>query len=145
MSNKVVFNPFTGNLDYVDDDSSPVDSNVVIENVPCNSIVSAGDWIVMQSGQAEQAQANSLTNSNVLGVVISKSTSVLCNVRIAGVTESLFTALDPTKEYYLSASTPGEMTTTPPSGNGEIVLILGQPYTDERFVVNKHIRIVRAT
>lgn len=117
---------------------------IVDANVPCNSSVSIGDWVVMDSGGiAQKASASSLATSNVFGLVGTKLTSTLANVLIVGVSSALFTSLDLTKEYYLS-ETPGEMTTTPPSSPGSVVLKLGQPYSSTRFVILKGLRIVRS-
>ena len=85
------------------------------------------------SGVALRAQADVIGNSNVIGFIESKSDSTTCNIRVLGVSEEIFTGLDVTKEYYLSAVTPGLITTAIPTGSGNVVLKMGQPFSDKSF------------
>lgn len=119
--------------------------DLVIHNVPCDPSVIVGDWVRMSGGIAIKAIADDVDNSNVLGLVEFKGSSTTANVRVLGVSEAIFTGLDETKEYFLSDSTAGEMTTTPPTADGHVIVRVGQPYTSDRFLVLKGIRIVRST
>lgn len=118
--------------------------NVVLTDVPCNAAVAVGDWVRLDgTSTCQKAIADSEANSNVLGVVEEKASAVLCTVRVLGVSSGIFAGLDVAQEYFLSASTAGAMTTTPPSASGEILLKLGQPFSATEFLVLKGMRIER--
>lgn len=121
------------------------ESGVVIFNVPCETTVFVKAVVQMQaSGIVKNALADSLANSVVLGICIAKQTTTLCTVRLSGVTETVFTGLDVLEEYFLSETTAGEITTTPPTGSGEIVLKIGIPFSATRLVIDKGNRFERA-
>lgn len=116
-----------------------------IENVPCEAAALVGHAVRMTSGGiAVRALADTFDNSNVIGIIESKAASTVCTVRFLGVTLDIYSGLDVTKEYYLSHITPGELTTSIPTGSGTIILKLGQPYNGSRFLVTKGTRTVRA-
>ena len=121
-------------------------ANVVLLNVDCDITVYVGAAVKMDiAGKAFNALADSFANSNVIGIVEAKPSTVKCHIRVLGVTSGhIFAALDPTKEYFLSATVAGGITSTPPTGSGEIVLNLGQPFSATQFLVNKKIRMERA-
>lgn len=121
-------------------------ANVVLLNVPCDATVYVGAAVRMDSlGVAYNALADSLSNSNVIGIVQNKASSVLCDIRVLGVTPAVFAGLDVTKEYFLSDVTAGLVTdTAPTAGAGKVILILGQPFSATTFLVNKRIRIVQS-
>ena len=117
-------------------------AGTVLLNVPCESNVAVGDAVrMLATGIARRAIADSVTNSNVLGIAIKKVTATICNVRVAGITEEIYTGLDVTAEYFLSESVDGGITTTPPTGAGEINLTIGQPFSDKRLFVARGRRI----
>lgn len=118
--------------------------DLVLPNVPCDSAVTVGDWVRMESGLAVKALADGLDNSNILGLVESKAGSAFANVRVLGVTAPIFSGLDETKEYYLSDVTAGDMDVSVPTASGHVVLKVGQPYSDTQFLVLKGIRMVRS-
>jgi hypothetical protein len=120
-------------------------SNVILVEVPCDSTVYVNAAVRMEStGIAYNALADSIANSNVIGIVISKSSATVCTIRVTGVTNDIFTGLDVTKEYYLSDTIAGEITTTVPSTSGHVRLKLGQPYSDSQFLIMKGERTTRA-
>jgi len=108
--------------------------------------VAVGNAVRMNSGgTAINALADSTANANVIGVVESKSTSVLCNIRVLGVTEgAIFAGLDVTKKYFLSDSVAGTMVTTPPTASGSVILKIGQPFSATALLVLVGEGIVRA-
>ena len=116
-----------------------------IREVPCDPSVYVGAWVYMSSGVAFNGSAAAKSTSNILGVVESKTSSTVCVVRFIALSTEIFVGLDETEEYYLSSSIPGGMSTLPPTGPGTIVLKLGQPFNSTQFVVNKGIRIKRAS
>lgn len=138
----IKFNPLTGDFEIVQ--RSQPQANVVLRNVDCDSSVIVGDWVRMDAlGIAQKAQADSESNANVLGLVEYKASSVLANVRVLGVSEPIFSSLDMTQEYLLSPSTAGAMTTTAPTSAGQVVLKVGQPYSEDKFLVLKGVRFIR--
>jgi hypothetical protein len=122
--------------------------DIVLTNVDCDPSVVIGDWVRMSVGNIlVKAQADTKDNSNVIGLVESKATSVLATVRVLGVSEPLFTGLDVTKEYFLSAMTAGSMVaqgSIDANASGNAVLKLGQPFSDTRMLVLKGERRIRA-
>ena len=78
-----------------------------------------------------------------LCTTIAKGTATTCNIRVTGVSLSVFAGLDVTKEYYLSASVAGQITTTIPTNSGEVVIRIGQPYSATEILVNKGQATVR--
>lgn len=124
--------------------SASVDtSNVLLSNVTCDSTVFIGACVYMNaSGVAFNASSAGISTANFIGIVESKASSVLCDIRVQGVTGSLFTTLDPTKEYYLGLS--GAVTTAPPTGSGTVLLRIGQPFSATEMLVMKGLRTVRA-
>ncbi len=132
--------------------SSPVsgstpssNANVVLTNVPCDPSVIVTDAVKMVAGVAYQAQADAVGNSNLIGIVQSKSSSVLCDIRVTGITPPIFTGLDETKEYYLSTSTAGLVVdeTIATGGAGSVIIRVGQPFSSTEMFVSKGMRIIR--
>lgn len=130
----------------IDQTSLPLSTpDLLIRQVPCDSTVSVGDWVYLDnSGTAFKAIATGSDESNVFGLVESKDTTVLCNVRTFGQSSELFSSLDPSKEYFLSAATAGSMTLSPPTGSANYIVNLGRPTTDKRFLIRRTIRLQRA-
>lgn len=119
-------------------------ANAILTGVPCDVSVIVGDFVRMDSGVAIKAIANSFSNSNVLGLVEQVNADSTCTIRVNGVSQSLFAALDESAEYYLSDSVAGAITTLAPLMSGHVVLKLGQPFDATRLIVLKGSRIVRA-
>jgi hypothetical protein len=115
-----------------------------LEGITCEATAEIGHWVRMSGGIAVRALADSFNNSNIIGVIEAKSNSTTCTIRFLGETDSIFSGLDETKEYYLSDVNPGEMTTAVPTTSGHIILKVGQPVTTTEFLVLKGIRIQRA-
>lgn len=122
-----------------------VGANSVLTGVKCEPSVFIGAAVrMLPSGTAKNALATSLGLSNVIGVVESKTSSTRCNIRVAGITLNVYSGLDVTKEYFLSSTEPGVITTVPPTGTGQVVLRIGQPYSSTELLVTKGLRMVRA-
>ena len=118
-------------------------ANVFITNVACHSSVYVGAIVRMSSTTAVNALADTEGNSNMIGICETKLSTNVCNIRVLGVSGELYSSLDVTKEYYLSDSVAGGITTSIPTTSGHIVLKIGQPYTDKKLLVLKGQRSVR--
>lgn len=119
-------------------------ANVVLTNVPCLASVYVGAAVRMDSGgTAQNAIADSIANSNVIGIVENKPSSTTCNIRVLGVSDAIFAGLDVTKEYYLSDAVAGELSTSIPTASGSVVLRVGQPFSATEFLMNKGQQVVR--
>lgn len=126
------------------DPSTVGSGNVVLANVPCEASVYVGAAVIMQnSGTAKNAIADSLANSNIIGIVESKPTTTTCNIRVLGVSEPIYSSLDVTKEYYLSDSVAGEITTAIPTASGSVMIKVGQPFSATEFLMIKGQPVVR--
>jgi hypothetical protein len=110
----------------------------------CEAAVSIGDAVIMDGTIAKRAIATSLRNSLVVGVVEKKYTSTSCLIRLGGVSSVIYTGLDDSKLYFLSASTPGAITTTPPTGSGVVLVTVGIAWSADRLVVQIGNRVQRA-
>ena len=120
------------------------EANLSIANVTCDASVFLGAVVRMNaSGEAENALADSLANSNIIGIVTEKPSSTVCTIRVLGVTDSIFTGLDVTQEYYLSDTNAGELSTSIPTASGSVIIKVGQPYSNTEFLVLKGSRTVR--
>lgn len=118
-------------------------TGILLIDIPCDSSVYVKAAVYMDSGgTAFNALGDSTSTSNVIGLVESKSSSTLCDIRVSGTTPANFTGLDTTKEYFLSDTVAGEITDVAPSGTGHVILRVGQPLSATRFVVNQGQRIV---
>lgn len=86
------------------------------------------------------ANATSLTTVPVLGFISSKPTSTTAIVCYSGELGG-FSGLNPSSLYYLS-TTPGQITTTPPSGTGNVVQPVGIARNPTTLVVGLQLAIV---
>jgi hypothetical protein len=114
--------------------SSGTEDNV-IEGVTCDSTVAVGNIVRMNGATAVNALANNTTNSKAIGICVAKASSTECSIQVTGFTSSIFGGLTPSQNYFLSETTPGAITTTAPTGSGEIVLHVGRAYTASRIVI----------
>ncbi len=125
-------------------ESEYADARVVLQDVSCNPSVFVGAIVIMNSGVAVNAIADSLANSNMIGIVESKSSLEKCNIRVSGVTDgNIFSGLDETKEYFLSDSVGGQITSIPPSASSHVLLRIGQPFSSTKMLVLKGTRVIR--
>jgi hypothetical protein len=113
-------------------------SNVILKNVACLASVYIGAVVSLDAtGTAFNSLADSEANSNMVGVCEAKTTTTLCDIRVLGTTTTIFSGLDPSKEYFLSDSIAGAIQTTVPTTSGHIVLKIGQPFSATRMIVLK--------
>lgn len=132
-------------MPFIGQTSLPVNSPDLIQTFSCDASVYIGAWVYLDvSGVAQNAIATSVSASNVIGVVEQKPNSTACLVRVLGVTRELFTGLTINLPYFLSSTVAGDMTTSIPTGSGEVVLRLGTPTTDKKLLVAPQMRMVRS-
>ena len=134
------FDNASNNLDFVADNvQDAIEETAFLTHLRehlCDSAVAVGDAVYLDGGTLEKADASAFSTSGVLGIVIKKVTSTTCNVVKFGRTGPIFSGLDVTKEYFLSSTTPGAITSTFPSGDEEVVIRVGRPLDSENFNVN---------
>lgn len=119
--------------------------DILVSNLPCDPLVTIGDWVRLDSNQTVvRAVADSVLNSLIFGLVEEKNSATVCTVRVAGVSKEIFSSLDVMAPYFLDSVTGGRMTKVVPESAGEIVLSLGRPVTDKRFLVQPALRLQRS-
>ena len=107
----------------------------IIENVSCDASVTVGSIVRMSGSTAIKAIATSFTNSLAIGICISKSDSTTCNIQVTGYTSSIFGGLDTSKNYFLSDTVAGQLTTTAPTASGSYVIKIGNPISTTQLVI----------
>jgi hypothetical protein len=117
-------------------------SNSVLKGVRCDESVFVGALVRAEEEVLFLASASTYLTSNVFGVIEKKVNPTECWVRVSGVTESLYSGLEESEEYFLSTN-PGHLTAIPPNGSGVVVLRVGQPFSSSRLLLSKGVRIVR--
>ena len=115
-----------------------------IENIACVASVAVGNVVRLSGTTVINALADSFTNSKAIGICVSKSSSTVCNVQVTGFTADIFGGLSANTLYFLSDSTPGSITTTPPTASGAVVLQVGTPKSATSIVINFSDGMVRA-
>lgn len=103
------------------------DSGTVITGVTCDASVFVGAVVRMNGTTAVNAQADNKTNSRAVGIVENKPTSTTCDIRVAGFVSDAVFSLVVGNTYFLSASSAGAVTSTPPTGSGQYVVRIGKP------------------
>jgi len=117
---------------------------LVLFDLDCDSSVFVGAAVHFKSdGIIYNALADDINTSNIIGIVTEKSSDTVCDVRVNGTTDELFTGLDVTKQYYLSDTNAGRITTTVPTDSGHVVVNVGQPMSDKKLVIDRKIVAIR--
>lgn len=114
--------------------SSGTDSNL-ISGVTCDSGVAVGDVVRMSSGTAVKAQADTFANSKFVGTVSAKASSTECTVRVGGISDTDFSGLTESSEYYLSADIAGEVVEGPPDSG--FAVRVGIAFSATRMIISK--------
>lgn len=78
-------------------------------------VVSQGQVVYWAGSAFDLALATTPTLSKVVGFAINDQTGALKDVLVSGVVQNVFTGLTPNAVYYLSQSSAGAITATPPS------------------------------
>lgn len=114
-----------------------------ILGLTCDASVYIGAVVRMSGSTVVNAIADSVSNSQVIGICVAKDNATTCDVQVTGFTIAIFSGLDPANIYFLSDTTPGAITTTIPTSANHVVLNMGQAYTATRFIIEPKIRLVR--
>lgn len=132
-------------MPFIGSTSLPSDDRVVKASLTCDASVSIGDWVRYASGILVKATADDRYNSDVVGLVEEKPSSILANVLVTGISKEIFIGLDISKQYFLSVTTPGGMYIPPVStSSGSVILCLGRPITSTQFIVRVAQRMYRS-
>lgn len=116
-----------------------------IHGLNCDPSVFVGAVVRISGGTVVNALADTITNSNALGICTSKGSSTSCDVQVCGYTASAPSGLTINQNYFLSDSNPGTITTTPPaSGSGSIILFIGRARTSSSLIIQIGSAIQRA-
>lgn len=133
-------------MSFISQTSLPTDDRVLISNAPCLNTVQIGTWVRLnESNLFVPAQADLFENSDVVGLVEEKPSLDTANILVMGISKPIFNSLDTTKNYFLSVSNLGNMYVPPVNTQGQsVVLCLGRPITEDKFLVRIHQRLVRS-
>lgn len=126
------------------DSNVSADGDNIVEGLTCDSSVFVGAIVRLNSTTVVNAQANNVANSEIIGICIEKPTSTSCNVLTCGFTGTIFSGLTAGENYFLSPSSAGQITTSVPTGSGQVVLQIGVALNTQQVVYRPSIRLVRA-
>lgn len=115
---------------------SSVSGDNTIPGLTCDASVAVGSVVRINGTSAENAQADSFVNSKAIGICVSKSDATTCDVQVTGFTGSILAGLATNTNYFLSDTTPGALTSTPPTTSGSYVIKIGVAYATTRLVLN---------
>lgn len=116
-----------------------------ISGATCDASVAIGNIVRINGTTVVNALADTLTNSRVIGVCVAKTDATTCDVQVTGFTSGgTFAGLVTNTDYFLSPSTPGAITTTPPTSSGNTVTFIGRAYTTSQLVINIATPLIRA-
>ncbi len=112
------------------------DANVLY-NQDCDASVTVNSLVYKDNAlnRLFMARADVKATSKIVGMVESKLSSTVCNIRIIGKMPTSFVGLDETEDYYLSPTTAGAYTTTRPVASGQYVVSVGQGLSSTQFMV----------
>lgn len=101
----------------------------------CTTTEQVGDAVyVFSDGEVRQANNSNISTAKVLGFVVSKSDDTNCKVRIAGIIDE-FVGLSVGSQYFLH-NVSGDITDSPPTSSGSVIVRLGQPLEGDKFLIN---------
>ncbi len=114
----------------------------LLNSVACATSVYAGSVVRLSGSTFVNSQSDIKANGHVFGICQAKSSTTVCDVLLpGGITSSIYTGLDVTKEYFLSVSTAGLIVVAPVSLTvGQTVWYIGKPYDTQRLLFNPKLR-----
>jgi hypothetical protein len=107
-----------------------------ISDVTCDSTVSVGNIVRLNGSTFINALADGFTNSKAIGICVSKTDPTTCDVQVTGFTDTIFAGLTSETNYFLSDSTAGAITSTPPTASGSYVIRIGTAYETNKIIIN---------
>lgn len=108
----------------------------VVTNLTCTTTTKVREAVYISADDTvKRAKADSIASARVFGFVTSKQSTTKCTVMTKGLLSG-FTGLVAGKTYFLDPSTIGAITTTPPSGSGQILLKLGRSLNSTTLYVD---------
>jgi hypothetical protein len=133
---------------FISQTSLPGEERVILTNFSCDGLVSAGDWVRLDgAGIAVKAQADSFSNSKVIGLVEDKASATLANILVMGLSRDIFVGLSINDLYFLDGALAGNMVLAAslPVASGSVVLNLGRPVSMTKFIVRIQTPLVRSS
>lgn len=118
--------------------------NNIIEGVTCEASVAIGNIVRMNGAIAINAIADTTTNSKAIGICVAKESPTRCTIQVTGFTGAVLSGLTTNENYFLSEVTPGALTTSAPTGSGEIVLHVGRAFSPTELVIQIGTQIRRS-
>ena len=152
MSEWALLSDVEPSLDDYLGDGTPEEVDVIVDfpdtsilkDVDCDPSVFVGAFVIINSVEvAVNALADNYNTSNVIGLVESKSSSTKCDIRVSGISSSIYIGLNSSLDYYLSNVNPGELSSTVPTTSGHVKVKLGQSFGTTKFLFAKGERLVR--
>lgn len=116
--------------------ADPIPNIEVLENLwNCPAGVSVLDAVYQTgSDSVDQAKADVVATMPAVGIVLSKPSATTCIISRSGIVPS-FVGLSVDNYYYVSPTTAGAITTTPPNTSGHVVQQVGYSKTSTDLVV----------
>lgn len=122
---------------------SEVNNGSVLLNLACTASVLVGDVVAIDSsGVLYRAQADA--TRSVIGICEEKTSLTTCHVRITGLTSPMYSGLVPGTRYFLSESSPGQLTDILPSGSGSVVYLIGVAVTEYSLNTTLEFIVIRS-
>lgn len=120
-------------------------NNVVLHKQICDGSVLDGHPVILDSsGVAQSAVATSFNSGHAVGVISKKHSLTVCDILLRGVSSSLYSGLTPGLRYFVSATTVGAITPTPPANSGNLVLEIGQAISSTSLYINPRVIVIRS-
>lgn len=114
----------------------------VLAGVVCDSLVYVGAVVRLSGSTFVNAIADVKANGHVFGICNAKTDATTCDILLpGGITSSIYTGLDITKEYFLDTVTAGNIIIPPLSlVVGNTIWFIGKPYTSTRLLFTPCLR-----
>lgn len=137
MPRKLIFNPLSGDFDYIDTSIGPRTEEGV-----CATTDSVGDCVKVVgtriAGKLDVRKVDITVAGDIpsIGIIISKATSTTCTVQLDGIMSGVVTGLTPGKAYFISPTSTLTLTpTVPTSGNIAWVQQMGEALDTDEFLI----------
>jgi hypothetical protein len=109
------------------------EAGMIVDTVACNADVAVGDAVALEGEIAVKALATSLSTMPAVGIVVEKPSATTCKINTEGFQD--FSGLVAGDTYYVSETTAGAITNTPPSTPGSYQQTIGVAHTPTKLYV----------